>query len=206
MNVENDEWRMTNGGVKPPRACRMTSGRGEMPHDTGVGVRAARATRHKGRKNPSRANDCGARPVRLCQALSDPRIFKSTGGHQAAPRSSIFGDIRSNSAIFAQSGQKIKNYENKHQHMVTGATVQTANIQHSTFNFQHSRNADYPGKSDLIRPKNYEGGNRKSRTRRNAGKWAVDGGRFALRLSSVWLRAAFPSPSLTEKRRTLFPC
>ena len=38
------------------------------------------------------------------------------------------------------------------------------------------------------------------------GKWAVDGRRFALRLSSVWLRTAFPGPSLTTKRRTLFPC
>jgi hypothetical protein len=40
-------------------------------------------------------------------------------------------------------------------HRTGHRTRQVANIQHSTFNAQHSMNTSYPGESDLIRPKKY---------------------------------------------------
>ena len=84
----------------------------------------------------------------------------------------------------------------------------TANIQHQHLTTNpavagQARNTGYPGKSADIRPnptKTF------MKATGNRAKWAVDGGRFALRLSSVWLRAAFPSPPVNPKRRALFPC
>jgi len=128
----NDEIRMMNGSVGVKQAVDNL---GSIP----VWGPAPRGS--------SRASDCGARSVRLCQALSDHKIFKrgagvrpsvfaalppssnfvrlrmatarqSATGRRDRPaaraiiftpktssRSAIFGDIRSNSAIFAHSGK-----------------------------------------------------------------------------------------------------
>jgi len=91
----NDEFQMTNGAADVQPAI-------DDPGAAMVRLHAVRGS--------SRASDWGARFVRLCQALSDPRIFKKVRGRTGS-RSPIFGDIRSNSPIFAHSGKKYFNHE-----------------------------------------------------------------------------------------------
>src|SRR5882724_1055157 len=63
----------------------LASGRGVRRYASRYLRTATRREGRKGLKDSSRVSGCGVKPVKLCQALSDHKIFKSTSARPSVP-------------------------------------------------------------------------------------------------------------------------